>query len=123
MKKQVSLDDIERLRKQAELVQGTNIKIVTAVVSTDSIATAGAIVQEPDFIVHIYDGNKLTSAASDNIVIDLREIAPEIGRILGGSGGGKPKMTQCGGPKKDHAKEALEIAKKLTTQILSRKHR
>jgi alanyl-tRNA synthetase len=56
--------------------------------------------------------------ASDNIDIDLREIAPEIGKILGGSGGGKPKMTQCGGPNKDKVDQALELAIKLTKKKL-----
>ena len=50
--------------------------------------------------------------------IDLREIAPEIGKILGGSGGGKPHMTQCGGPNKDKIKDALERAKKETKNRL-----
>jgi alanyl-tRNA synthetase len=110
-KKQVVSDDIEQLRQKAELVKGTTIKILTAVVKSEATATAGAIVEEPDYIVHIYDGNKVSSAASENVTIDLRKIAPEIGRILGGSGGGKPKMVQSGGPKKEHIKEALETAK------------
>jgi alanyl-tRNA synthetase len=59
--------------------------------------------------------------ASGNVAIDLREIAPEIGKILGGSGGGKPKMTQCGGPNKDKAEEALTLAKKLTKKKLEKK--
>jgi alanyl-tRNA synthetase len=42
------------------------------------------------------------------------EIAPAVGKILGGSGGGKPKITQSGGPNKDKAKEALQKAKELT---------
>jgi alanyl-tRNA synthetase len=52
--------------------------------------------------------------------IDLREIAPEIGKILGGSGGGNQKLTQCGGPKKDNIKEALELAKKMTIKLLTK---
>ena len=56
--------------------------------------------------------------ASKNIDIDLRKIAPEIGKILGGSGGGTPKMTQCGGQNKDRVDEALEIAKRLTINEL-----
>ena len=50
----------------------------------------------------------------------LREIAPEVGRVLGGSGGGKPKMTQCGGPNKNKAKDALELAKQLTKKKLEK---
>jgi alanyl-tRNA synthetase len=58
--------------------------------------------------------------ASDNVNIDLREIAPEIGKILGGSGGGKPKMTQCGGPYNDKINEALALAKHLTKKKLGK---
>ena len=58
---------------------------------------------------------------SENVNIDLREIVPEIGKILGGSGGGKPKMTQCGGPNKNKIKNALEKAKKLTQEKLEKK--
>ena len=59
--------------------------------------------------------------ASGNVHIDLREIAPEIGKITGGSGGGKPKMTQCGGPNKDKIEEALELARQLTKKKLEKK--
>ena len=68
----------------------------------------------------VLDGNKLISMASDNVNIDLREIAPEIGKILGGSGGGRAKMTQCGGPNKDKINEALELAKQLTKKKLEK---
>ena len=71
--------------------------------------------------MHIHDGNKLTSSASANVDIDLREIAPAVGKILGGSGGGKPKLTQCGGPNKDRVNEALEKAKQLTKKKLEKK--
>jgi alanyl-tRNA synthetase len=37
-----------------------------------------------------------------------------VGKILGGSGGGKPKITQSGGPNKEKAREALKKAKELT---------
>ena len=72
-------------------------------------------------MAHIFDGNKLVSMASDNVNIDLREIAPEIGKILGGRGGGKPKLTQSGGPKKENINKALELAKKLTKKELEKK--
>ena len=89
--------------------------------SSESTTTAGRLTEESNYIVHIYDGNKITSAASENITIDLRKIAPEIGKILGGSGGGKPKLTQSGGPKKENINKALELAKKLTKEILENK--
>ena len=57
---------------------------------------------------------------SENVNLDLRNIAPMIGKILGGSGGGKPKMTQCGGPNKDKIEDALSFAKKLTIEQLKK---
>jgi len=95
--------------------------VIAAKTRYESTATAGMITKEPNYVVHLYDGLKLTSTASVNVNIDLREIAPEIGKILGGSGGGKPKMTQCGGPKKDSIEEALEKAKQLTKKKLEKK--
>jgi len=102
------------LKNQAEAIPGTNIKIIIGKGTSNSIVLAGAITKEENFVVHIYDGNKLTSSASQNVDIDLRDIAPEIGKILGGSGGGKPKLTQCGGPNKEKIDAALEKAKELT---------
>ena len=120
-KKQVSTDEIQRLRKQGELVFGTSITVIAAETTYESTATAGALVTEPDYVVHIYDGTKITSMVSDNVALDLRDIAPALGKILGGSGGGKPRMTQSGGPKQDNAHEALETAKQLTKKKLTKK--
>jgi len=117
-KKKISEDELENLKKNAEVIKGTKIKVITGISSSDGIVIAGEIVKQNNFIVHIFDGKKLVSMASDNIDIDLREIAPKIGKTLGGSGGGKQKMTLCGGPKKDKIKDALILAKKLTKNIL-----
>jgi alanyl-tRNA synthetase len=113
-KKQVSREEIDILISDAETIPGTCIKIISGKTEFEGNAIAGAITSEDNYIAHIYDGNKIVSMASKNIDIDLRKIAPEIGKILGGSGGGTPKMTQCGGPNKDKVDEALKIAKKLT---------
>lgn len=111
-KKKVSADEIEDLINDAEEVTG--IKIVTGISSSDASVVAGKIIEKGDFVAHIFDGNKLVSMASENVNIDLREIAPEIGKILGGGGGGKPHMTQCGGPNKNKINDALLKAKNLT---------
>jgi len=115
-KKKISTDQIDLLKQNSEKIPGTNINLITAKIDTDGTITAGKITKEKDYVVHIHDGKKLVSMASENINIDLREIAPEIGKILGGSGGGKPKMTQCGGPNKDKIDDALNLAKKLTIE-------
>jgi alanyl-tRNA synthetase len=119
-KKVISSDAIERLKHDAHQIPGTTIKIVTGLSETDAITIAGAIISEPGYVAHIYDGKKLVSAASDNVEIDLRPLASEIGKLLGGSGGGKQKLTQCGGPNRDKINEALKTAKQLTIQQLKK---
>ena len=120
MKKKVSSDKIDELKARAETISETKIKVLTGICESDSIVIAGAITKEKNYVVHLYDGKKLTSSASENVDIDLRDIAPEIGRILGGSGGGTAKLTQCGGPKKEKVKEALEKARELTIKKLKK---
>jgi len=119
-KKKISNEEVKDLIDKAETIPGTKIKIVLGETSSEGAATAGAITEEDNYIAHIYDGNKLVSMVSENIDIDLREIAPEIGKILGGSGGGRPKMTQCGGPNKSRIREALKKAKELTMKKLKK---
>ena len=120
-KKKTSPDEIEVLKSKAEIISGTNIKVIAATSPSESTATAGRLIKGSNYVVHIYDGNKITSAASGNVTIDLRKIAPELGKILEGSGGGKPKLTQSGGPKKENINKALELAKKLTKKELGKK--
>jgi alanyl-tRNA synthetase len=120
-KKIVNSDIVSLLIDQAEVIQGTKFKIIIAKTNTESNATAGAIIEKPNYVVHIYDGKKVTSAASENVPIDFREtIVPAIGNILGGSGGGRAKMTQSGGSNHQRIDEALEKAKQLTIHILSK---
>jgi len=118
-KKIISPKEIKKFKDSAEIVSGTKIKVIIGESVTDSTAIAGEIIKENGYIIHVYDGQKLTSAASKNINIDLRKIAPEIGKILGGSGGGKTNLTQSGGPNKNKIKEALAMAKKLTIEQLN----
>ena len=118
-KKIVKSDEIEKLKEKGVVIPGTQVKVIAAETVSESTVTAGQITKDPNFVAHISDGVKISSAASENIDIDLRTIAPELGRILGGSGGGKPKLTQSGGPKKEKIKEALEKAKELTMKALS----
>ncbi len=119
-KKKIPQYEINKLIGQAITIPGKNIKVVTGITKSDGTATAGNIIKKDNYVVHIFDGKKLVSMASENIDIDLREIAPEIGKILGGSGGGRPKMTQCGGPNKNKINEALELAKQLTKKKLEK---
>ncbi len=121
--KNVSNEQISKLRESAELIPGTMFKVIIAKTETDGNALAGMLITEPGYVVHIYDGKKITSAASDNVTIDLREnIALEIGKLLGGSGGGRSHMTQSGGPNYDQVDIALQKAKELTMDFLKKKN-
>ena len=116
--RKVSIEEIEELKKNAESIPGTEFKLIIGKTNANSMALATAIIKESGYIVHLYDGKKITSAASEDININLsREIAPTIGNILGGSGGGKPRLTQSGGPNKDKIDEALEKARILTLEL------
>jgi alanyl-tRNA synthetase len=121
MRKKVPLEELSRMKNNAESIQGTDFKVVGIVSIYDAITIAGQLIADKNYIVHVHDGKKLVSAASENVPIDLREIAPEIGKILGGSGGGKTKLTQCGGPKTENIEKALEKAKELTKKKLVKK--
>ncbi|UCH72456.1 MAG: alanine--tRNA ligase [Thermoplasmatales archaeon] len=119
-KRKIPVMEIDRLKKLAEKISDTSINVITAKSSFEGVATAGAITKEKDYVIHIFDGDKLVSSASENVNIDLRKIAPEIGKILGGSGGGKKNMTQCGGPNKEKVNDALKKAKQLTKKLLEK---
>ncbi len=119
-KKIISPNEINKLKESAEKVPETNIKIITGESKTDSTSIALEIIKENGYVIHVHDGKKLTSGVSKDVNIDLRKIAPEIGKILGGSGGGRSNLTQSGGPDKHRIKEALLIAKKLTLKNLKK---
>ncbi len=117
-KKEFSSDEIEELLESSEEIDG--IKIITICTDSDATALAGKLVKGQNVVAHVFDGEKLVSMASEDIKIDLREISLKIGKILGGSGGGRPRMTQCGGPNKDKINDALDIAKKETIKKLKK---
>jgi alanyl-tRNA synthetase len=114
-KKRISQTEITRLTESAESILNTTFKLIIATTTQEPTATAGIIISQPNYIIHLSDGHKIISAASKNIDIDLRSIALKIGKILGGSGGGKPKLAQAGGPNHDKIPDALQVAKKETT--------
>ena len=120
MNKKIPLDEIQRLKSQAESIPGTEFNVISSASVYESTATAIAITKEPNYIAHIYDGFKISSATSTNVPFNLTEIAPDIGKPMGGSGGGKPNLTQSGGPNKDKVNEALELAKQLTKKKLGK---
>jgi len=113
-RKMISADDVDVFKDKAVLIPGTSIGLIIGVSDLDSIALVSEITSEDNYVVHIYDGSKIVSSASENVDIDLRDIAVEVGKILGGSGGGKPRLTQSGGPRKEKINEALDKARLLT---------
>jgi alanyl-tRNA synthetase len=119
-KKMVSSEVIEDLVTNAYEIPGTPYRLVISRTDTDAIPVAALIIKNPGYIVHIFDGKKLVSAASDDVDIDLRPLASELGKILGGSGGGKPKLTQCGGPKKENIQEVFIKAKERTLEKIKK---
>lgn len=118
--KTVSEDEIQTLKNTAEQIPNTEYKLITGKTSSEGTTLAGSIISSSGYIVHLFDGKKLISAASEDVDIDLREhIAPAVGKILGGGGGGKPRMVQSGGPNRDAVDDALQKAKQLTIQALT----
>ncbi len=117
------------LKLNAELYKEESVKIGDKVIkiifedipeSFDPIARAGKIIKEKGKIAYISSGNKVTIAASDDVDIDLRPVAAVVGRSLGGSGGGKPKMAHCGGKKPGNNPEITKKTKELIKQELKK---
>jgi len=125
-KKSTSIDTFEELRQKGktEKVGHIEIEILENLqMSLDEFMIAGqATTEKEDRVVIISSQKGITCACSGNLVekygFDCVSIV--IGKILGGSGGGKPKLTQCGGPKKEKVKEALEKARELTIKKLKK---
>ncbi|MGF3584634.1 MAG: alanine--tRNA ligase [Thermoplasmatota archaeon] len=112
---------LEELYKEEEIKIGGKqpAKIIFGDIpqSYDPIACAGKIVEQSGYIAYISSGNRVVLAASEDLDIDLRPIAREVGKVLGGSGGGKPHMAQCGGVKSGNTKEAINKAIELIETI------
>lgn len=84
----------------------------------DAMALASELAREEKTIACINDGRGIVFSASEDIDIDLREIARKAGSILGGGGGGKRNLARCGGSKLDRIEEALEEARKMMSSQL-----
>jgi alanine--tRNA ligase len=120
-KKRVPKTLIESLKRDGRIVGSTLVVVVNQIDRIkpfDPIAVAGAVVKEGKTIACLRDEQGIIIASSPDINIDLRPIAREIGRMLGGGGGGKRDMVRCGGPKIDRIQEALERAERLIIKIL-----
>lgn len=87
----------------------------------DTVARAAELIKEKGYIVYISSGNRVTLAASEDVDIDLTSIAKQVGTILGGSGGGKPRMAHAGGKKRGSIADAQQKAEELIEQQLKKK--
>ncbi len=120
-KRIASTDEIERIQQTGEEIPGTPYCISGGTITGDALAMVAALTKEPGRIVYLSDGTKITSATSEDVQFDLRSIAPQIGKVLGGSGGGKPHLIQAGGPHRNRLPEALALTKKLIKDKLGKK--
>ena len=112
----IVLDDKSRYEKKITILE----KPVTFIAEDipeplDTIARAGEIVKQKGYVAYVSSGNRVTLAASDDVDINLGPIAKEIGKILGGSGGGKPRMAQAGGKIPGKTKDVIKKFEDLIT--------
>ncbi len=84
----------------------------------DTIARAAELIKQRGYVVYISSGNRVTLAASEDVDIDLVPIAQQVGTLLGGSGGGKPRMAHAGGKKSGNIHEARQKAEELIEKQL-----
>lgn len=130
-------EEWKQLRKQIEKLQRGIIKNeieqevykgVKFIVQDEMTASAlKEITKKPKTFA--ISGNRLPSgnavvtiARSSDITIDCAYIAKEIGKSLGGSGGGKPEVAQAGGPKVERLEEAKKRAVALVKKQLKGKN-
>ena len=115
-RKRIPEELLDTLRKHSETVGSVTLIVGSdpgQILPFDSTAVAGALTRDGKTVVCINDGKNLVIAASDDVPVDLRPIAQEVGKILGGGGGGKQRMVKCGGPNTAKLFDALKEAKKI----------
>lgn len=110
------LSDFSEDYKDYRLIFVDNTEILK---NYDSLAVAEELAKNDKTIVCIRDDKGLVFSASQDVDIDLRGIAREIGSILGGGGGGKEKLARCGGNKLENIEKAMKEAKMLIESQLS----
>ena len=110
------LSDFSEDYKDYRLIFVDNTEILK---NYDSLAVAEELAKNDKTIVCIRDDKGLVFSASQDVDIDLRGIAREIGSILGGGGGAKEKLARCGGNKLENIEKAMKEAKMLIESQLS----
>jgi len=103
-------------------ISGKKIRFITQDLKQglDTVARAAELIKQKGHIVYISSGNRVTLAASEDVDIDLASIAKQVGSLLGGSGGGKPRMAHAGGKKPGNMPDARQKAEELLEQQLKK---
>jgi alanyl-tRNA synthetase len=114
LKQEIAKLRSEDLRKKAEDVGG--IKIVYGTYKTDMndlLSHARELTRDAKTIAVLgsdKDDGKLIVARGAGVNIDCGEIAKDVAQIIGGSGGGKPDIGQCGGQHGEKINDAVMTA-------------
>lgn len=121
-KKRIPKDMIEKLISLSVDLKGYRFVLIEdaeILENHDPLAVAEELAKFSKTITCIRDKKGLVFSASEDVNIDLRNIARMVGSIIGGGGGGKEKLSRCGGEKLENIKIAIEEAKKLIESQLS----
>ena len=126
LEQQLSRETAESLLEQVESVDGIAVLAVSVPASNiDVLRHMGDILRERLGSAVIVLGavwadkpNFLSMVTSDLVARGLHagEIAKEVSREAGGSGGGRPQLGQGGGKDKDRLEQALKLVAKLVRE-------
>jgi alanyl-tRNA synthetase len=127
LRKELDFYKTEEARRKAskllaEAEHVGNVRLVTDLTLKEMdelIKEAGELIKEPDIVAILgskKDSGKLVVACSHSIDLDCREVVKSAAKLMGGSGGGKAKLAQGGGPLIEMVKKAIDRAKKLVIE-------
>ncbi|RLF54796.1 MAG: alanine--tRNA ligase [Thermoplasmata archaeon] len=114
-RKRIPKDLVEELLKGHEEFEGYRLIFLDAKTlrGYDPMAVADELRKANRVVACIKDAKGLIFSASDDVEIDLREIARKVGSLLGGGGGGKERLARCGGKDLSKIGEAMKKARRL----------
>jgi len=122
LRKSGGMASIDEVLAKAEDINGVKVasKIITNSEKEDfqELEALGRKAHDKDKLILIlgcdYQGAKLILARSEDLDINLADLAREAGVFIGGGGGGKPEFAQAGGKEgKGLDKAVVEVKKRL----------